>query len=541
MKRPRRPPPAWSRTLLVGSWLGVLGVAAALGAACSYSSEPPEDRTMPGRGGAPTTPLLTISFPQAPIELSPREVRVVQVKVSPAAAYRVRLSLLGSPDGGADDASLDRAERFSSAQGLVQFQLTAPSNSGTIVLRAKVGDQFTDTEVTVSPDGLVRVAVQPRYSGRRLLRQWQAAATIGVPCHKRDPNAVDYFISAPAESLRLDDLPLASPIAITAASGLLASGCATLEDPLASAENAITVDVADSPVDLANAALDLELGLDPKDAAFTSELDRAIEIVLVNLRGDAENDVTALLDELELQLPGALARDAFRTAREEAGWNTTLFGRGAETRLTSAVRRWHDSGRKLLLAPRAFEGRLAGTANVEPTFTLSRVGSMPAAAASMTTQANGWNIDASDTLSFSATLLFYPETLAASMTTSAALAETGASEVPGALATVMRCATLDAAIETDTRAVVADFRDRCDASCLEFACESAVNALWERASGTVSTGSRELSILGTGPVNVEELGGRVGLGSIQGKWVGRLGHEGELASTGGNLLGFHPK
>lgn len=544
MKGPRRPPPSSSRIQLGGSSL----VAALLVAACSSTSEPPAERPRVGTGGAPSMPSLTITFPQAPLELSPREVRTIQVKVSPTAAYRVRLALLGyvagtAPDGAPpDDAALDRAERFSDAQGVATFQLTAPSSSGSFTLRAQVGEQFVDTEFKVRSDGLVRVAVHPRYSGRRLLRQWQASATVGASCHDRDPNAVSYLISAPVESLRLDDLPLASPIAITAASGLLARGCATLEQPLANAENSLTVDVADEPVDLANASLDVELELAAKDPAFTAALDSAIAAVLTSLQGDSASDTTAVLDEIDLQLPSALAREAFRAAREAASWDTTLFGRGAETRLTAAIQRWHDGGRKLLLAPRAFEGRLTGTANVErPAFTLSRVGSMSAAAASMTTRTNGWSIDASDTLSFSVSLLFYPEMLAASMATSAAQAETGANDIPEALASVMRCASLGATLEADTRPAVTDFRGRCDASCLEFACSDALAAIWQRASGADSTGSSELSILGTGPVDVEESDGRVDLGTLKGSWAGRLVRGREVASTGGKLAGFHPK
>lgn len=530
------------------AWFGVALLLSGLSQSCANSSDDARQGVLPqGSGGSPTVPALSLSFVQAPLKLTPRETKTIGLKVTPEGAYEVRLALLGAvdPKAGPDDAALDRTKRISDPHGLATFQLTAPSTPTAFLLRAQVGESFADTQVTVSSDALIHVVVQPKVDGPRreqllALRDWVATAAVGTTCEAMSPDVSRYSVQAPATSLQLDDVPLAPELAITVRAGSLATGCTTLVAPLANALNPVTVEVRDRPVDLGSSALDLVFGLDAKNAAFAAELDATTRELKANLRGEAASDAAALLDEIEVRLEPEQA-EAFNVARQAALWDSTLFDRGA-TCLGDPVQRWQDSGRKLFFSARAFEGRIAGTSGAgAPAFTLSRVGGAPAADASLTTEANAWSIDSSDTLVFSATFSWYPKGLAAALMATPAASETGTSDIPNALANVVGCSSRGDRMSADKRPAVVEFVASCDATCLEFACQDALAALWSRATGEAAEEASQLEVSGTGVVTVADRGGLVDLSALNGTWAGRLRRDGQVSSTGGALSGSRPR
>jgi hypothetical protein len=543
MKGSRRLPPAPSRTACFWAWLGVCLVLSALSPSCATAGDEARQGVLPqGSGGSTAAPAVSISFVQAPLELMPRETKTIGVKVTPEGAYEVRLSLLGAVDASAppDDATLDRTKRISDPHGLATFQLTAPSTPTAFLLRAQVGESFLDTQVSVNPDALIHVLVNPKYAGKRVLGEWVATAAVGTTCELMSPDVPRYSVQAPLGSLELDDVPLGAELAITASAGALATGCTTLEAPLANTLNSVTVEVRDRPVDLGSTALELVFGLDARNAAFSAELDAANRELKANLRGEVASDATALLDEIELRLEAEQAQ-VFSVARQAAAWDSTLFERSA-TCLGDPVQRWQDTGRKLFLAPRAFEGRIAGSYGGEaPTFLLNRVGGAPAADASLTTQVNTWNIDTSDTLVFSAIFSWYPKGLAAALMGAPAVSETGANDIPTALASVVGCSSRGDKMSRDTRPAVVEFVASCDATCLEFACQDALVALWARATSGVPEEASALEVSASGGVTVADRDDIVEVSTLSGTWAGRLRRGRQVSSTGGALSGFRPR
>ena len=111
----------------------------------------------------------------------PDEVKELQIVAQPPGVYQVRFALLGDPT----DASLDRSEAVTSADGRASLVLTAPSKNALFSVRASIGlgsSKSGGSEVTaqrivsVSSTGYATVEVNPDYAGSRTPPYWIASA-----------------------------------------------------------------------------------------------------------------------------------------------------------------------------------------------------------------------------------------------------------------------------------------------------------------------------------------------------------------------------
>jgi len=503
-----------------------------------------------GTGGATPAPELSILFRDTPIRVAPREERRITVKVSPAGAYPVRFALLSAEADSALDAALDRSEVISDASGLASVMLSAPSSPLDFLLRAQVGAVSTTTTVSVVPGAHVNLVVIPKYESKRITGrfEWVASVHVGTGCEDFADGSVPdgpLFVRAPPGTpLRLADIPAAEKLAVTLRADQFARGCTTLQNPVVDADSEVTVTVSDQPIDLSITDLEVSLGIEAKDAAFTAELDDGLASMQAAMFGGAANQLVVLLDDMQAELKAGNA-NKFALARVDAGWDDTvlsLAGSGDDTLLGKAVTRFARLGRASLFSPLAFEARLAAGADpATPSFTLVRVGGVAAEQAGLRGEGRSWNVDSSDVLGFAATLTWRPSALQAALSIAAASAETGEKDVPSALAELLNCTDLGDALSRDsmTSDAVAELTGVCPITCLQTTCEAALVRMWNRAvngSGSVGT---EMSVLATARATVgpERQASQLTMGS----WVGRLTNAGQVSQSGGSLEGNEPR
>lgn len=486
-----------------------------------------------------------LQFQDTPIQVLPREERRITVKVTPPGAYAVRFALLAAEtDVAPVDAALDRGEVVSDASGLASVVLTAPSAASDFSLRAQVGAAWVTTPISVVPGALVSLSVHPNYLGHRTVSEWTASVHVGVSCEDfRDGVISDSALLVRGTGdapLRLEDVPAADKLAVTLRADAFARGCTTIEQPPADTDTEVTVTVTDLPIELHTTTLDVSLGVDAKDAAFSADLDVALKAAQLALRNDALDDVTAVLDDMQASLNGGSA-SKFAQARADAGWDTSLslsLGRGAETRLSDALARYSRVGRAPLFSSQAFEGRLSGDGSTDaPNFEVQRVAGIAADEIGLSAAASSWSVDSTDTLAFATSLRWTPSALLASLAIPPASAETGATDVPSAFALLLSCPKVAVALAADADAA-SSLLAVCPASCLETTCEAALVRMWDRvlsASGDIAT---EMSVLATGAASV---GPDRQIIALDGTWVGRLTREEWLAQSGGALKGYEPR
>lgn len=501
-------------------------------------------------GGMPPAPQLELKFQDTPIQVLPREERRITVEVSPPSAYTVRFALLAGEAPGAAtplDAALDRSEVVSDASGIASVILTAPSAASDFSLRAQVGAIWTATAISVVPGALVSLAVRPSYLGHRVVSEaeWTASVHVGVGCEDfRDGTIPDSALLVRGTGdapLRLEDVPAATKLAVTLRADSFARGCTTLDQPAPGMDTEVTVTVNDLPILLEETTLQVSLGLDAKDPAFSVEFDAALAAVQLALRNDAASDPSAVLDDMQASLNSGSAIK-FAQAREEAAWDEQLslaLGRGADTRLSDAIARYARAGRAPLFSPQAFEGRLSGSALSEaPNFEIERVAGISAQELGLRVAASAWSVDSMDALSFSSSLSWPAAALVASLSQAAASAETGAPDVPAALAQVLSCAKVAEALAADSEAASA-LLAVCASNCLETTCEAALTRMWDRARSASDSLKTSMDVLATGTAHVGPERQAVEL--VDGAWVGRLTREEWTAQSGGSLTGVAPR
>jgi hypothetical protein len=493
-------------------------------------------------------PQLSVQFQDTPIQVLPREEQRVTVKVTPAGAHTVRFALLASEgDSTPVDAALDRSEVISDASGLASVVLTAPSAAIDFLLRAQVGMVSATTSVSVVPGVLISLDVHPNYTSKRRdrVREWIASVHVGVGCDDFPDGVVAdsqlLVRRASNAPLRLEDIPAADKLAVTLRADALARGCTTVLQPAPGADTEVVVTVTDQPIDLTRTTLQVLLGVSAKDTSFTAELDAALEAIETALLNGAPNDLVALLDAMQASLKAGNA-SKFAVARDEASWDESLLGpmrRGVDTRLRDAIVRYSQIGRAPLFSPQAFEGLLKADASSEaPSLELERVGGIAADEAGVSATGSSWSVDSSDTVAFAATLNWKPSALLAALSIAPASAETGAVDVPGALADLFSCADLANSLADGVPDAVNALIAVCPVTCLETTCEAALVRMWDRARLASEDSGTTMSVLATGAALV---GSERQATQLDGSWVGRLTRGRDVSQSGGGLKGYEPR
>jgi hypothetical protein len=504
----------------------------------------------PGNGGTPAVDDLTLDFvgPDA-IELRPRSTRTLTVTVTPAGAYTIRFSLLPADnDSSPDDATLNRSEAISDAEGRASVVLTGSSSPGRLLVRAQAGNASTVVNVTVSSGAVATFDVRPIYSGKRAIDEWVASVYPRHGCddvRSPDPPEPAFVVRAPANHpLTLIDIPAEDRLSIAVNAGGFASGCRTLEDPWDQADEPVTVLIDDLPVNLGSTVLDFALGLGPSDRAFTSELDAELHKITDALRGEADDDVGAILDGMSRALSRSSWRAEFAEARDEAEWDQKLasaLGRSAPTYLEDAVTRWSRAGRSALFSSHAFEGELTpNPADVRsPSLELKRIGQIASDDLDVDVSSTAWSSDASDTLALATDLSWSAGALHAGLLLFSAEAETGEDDLAKALASLLSCANVAATLGVANQGDAADaFIEDCDSDCIETLCRTALHDVWQNAEDALDGRRVELSLRASGSLSV---GTGAQATALDGIWAAELSGVAGGGETRGTIHATVPR
>lgn len=523
--------------LFSSAWLLAYG-----GVGCSASASDGGPMVVePASGGSAGQGSVTIKFVDAPVELTPREQRSLEVAIAPPMTYHVRFALLGPDSTGTapDDAALDHDALETDSRGTATVVLTAPSAPTEFTLRAQVGTTVATLPVTMSSTARVKLVLLPQYAGHRAFNSYTATAYLDASCDEiapdMAPNAALLVRSTLDVPLELVDVPAAAKLAVVVTAGGVARGCATVEAPLPDADTEVSVELSDLPLNLEATKLDALLDLDAKDTAFPGELAAASIVVTDAVRNEADSDLAALLDALSSGLSSS-RRTAFDDARAEAEWDRTLLP-GRENMLSEAIERWSRQARPALFA-RLLEARLQkdDERGAAPSFTVSRFGGASAADSALTVTPGSWAADSSDTLALSVSLAWPPSALLTAVVAGPAQAETGLQDVPAALADLIDCDALATAMTNGPGEKELAFARQCDADCVAARCASALATMWERARDASGATRAQLLLQVSGAAT---LGDKAQAVALNGSWVGRLQHGDEDTSqTGGEFSAF---
>ncbi|HEY8946181.1 MAG TPA: hypothetical protein VIM73_18145 [Polyangiaceae bacterium] len=531
--------PLWPRNMGIALISVALGTAAC-GSDSGEDAGPINSGTAGASAGTAGSPelaeraeeLLLQARTTAP--LVPREQRELTVTVRPSAAHTVRFLLVD-----AGDAALDRGTLVTDTTGRGTLWLTAPSTTGTFTVRASVGTLLADLTLSVSPRELTTIEIVPRYGGRRTVTEWVASVHVGRTCSDflpvpRESNT--YVRFAPGEIGRIAKIPLGPELAVTLRAGQFASGCTQVRAGSIQDRLSVDVPVTDRPLSLAQTQLELALGLSAQDTAFTTVVARGVDSVSAAFRGDATDDASALLDAMEASATGS-ARSRFQVARNTGAWDTLLANptNSGAAALGTTLARWVEVGRTALLSTRAFEGRLSPNAE-DPTvaeLAIDRVGQVSADRIGANAEMTSWAADPSDTLSFKGVVSWDHARLIGELALGPATAETGATTVPAALASVARCDALAGRLAREASA--AELTASCDVTCLATLCKTALLEMWTRA---LAESPATLNLAAAGGSTIGEQAQAVGL---DGNWVGKLVLNEEMRETGGEMRGSAPR
>ncbi|MFO7177265.1 MAG: hypothetical protein DIU78_001075 [Pseudomonadota bacterium] len=481
----------------------------------------------------PPAPVIRFDL-DPPVQGAPRTDIDIWVRVSPERAHTVRFALLSDPAAPPHDGGLDRGEALTDASGRARVRLRTPSFPVALTLRASVGGVSASLPVVVMGSRSATLIVHASYPGRRTVSEWIGSVHLDATCDgfrgtiPRQGDLTDRATIAP----HISGIPPGTRLAVTLHSGQFVSGCTTVENLLEGEERIVFVPVNDLPLRLDTTVLDVAIGIDAEDEAWHRTLDALSERAVSALLDDAEDDVEALLEELQAALPEprATALEASRANGLDQALRNAL-GSDAAERLRDAVTRWSSVGRGALLSTRAFEGRLRSgpDGNGQAVLSVQRVGGQPATEVGAETGESSWEADRSDTVAFGSTISWTPSRLFAALVTAPAVAETGATTVPEALARTVSCTTVATTIGS-----LSD----CDTECVEAACVEAVAALWDRVRTFSGPERASLAVTATGSATVGEAAQAV---ALDGSWLGRLVTEDGSFATGGSLRAFAPR
>jgi hypothetical protein len=517
-----------------------LVVLLALG--CSAAGGVESMRGPPGAGGGTggtdigATPASLEFESRNPLPLLPGTAHTLSVHASPTGVYRVRFALLGE----AKNASLDRSEADTDEDGTVDVRLIAPTSSTTFRVRASVATVTAEASVSVSKEGFAVLQVDPSYSGGRDVPYWVASASANVTCDafkENPPPDLDLVASTlSGQSPQISNVPVGPVLAVTLRAGYFAGGCVEVANLVPDEVNRVTVVVTNRPLQLEQTNLEIALGVSEQDSSFRQALEPALQAARDAIRGEASNDVEALLEALITSAPTPDTTQALSEARVADAWDDVLSPLGPNA-LWEHIEPWLRAGAARMVGAQVFSGalsaagRLPGLAQLE----LDAVGGVPIAATSITrTVLASWAADPDDTVLLATTppslLGFSPSRLITALAQPAALAEApSAQNVPEALAQIVGCQDVGTALaEVSTIAT-------CDARCLEDLCRAALGELWQRARDASGTTVATLRVNLTGQASIDEYARPVG---FDGSWVGKLESDGFSGSVSGEASGW---
>lgn len=537
-----------------GSACGLkLGLALylALGAgACASADDPaltPEvHRDVPA-------PAPAVHFePPGGLRLVPGEQRSVRVRATPAGAYRMRFALLGRPDV-PRDASLDRSENMTASDGTASVLLTAPTAPTLFTLRASFDGASAELPIGVSDSGFASLEIRPHYAGDREISQWVASVHQHTTCQalSRDSGSDGPLtVQVPASQLpRIDGIPLGVQLAVRVRAGYFAFGCAELGKLAPDASNAIDLEVQDVPLKLAGAQLAVSFAIEPPAVPWATSMRPAMDALLNHLRGNATDDVQALLDAMRAEVAAPLSPAGFDAARSSETWDAVLrraLGSGAATALRAPVDAWMKQRLVDLSSESALTGVLHVPASPAPaTLELDSIAGLPATEAgfralnpvAVSTKAGDTIlIGANQAASSDLRLPWSPPRLLAGLAGIAARTQYPAADtLPAALAERLGCRKIAGELAASGAQSGVLFAG-CDAGCGEALCSAALSALWARAQAALpaAPATSSLSLSAVAEARIDSHARPLG---FTGTWLGKLSAASSVTSVGGAISG----
>jgi hypothetical protein len=546
-----------ARVLLV---LATAGLALDLDACATGNAEPSGSG---GHGGAAiggtaatsgsgvNAPTLSIRATNADgldvdrLHLKPSSIANIVVTTTPPGAHALRFALLGAPlDAvlGATDALTDPDS------GAAQITLVAPSTPTTFSVRASTtGVAPALLDLAVPKTGMALLAVNPSYPGERVVKGYVASATVNATCADLQGSPpMDGPITASSTRFPVPLLvPTDTRLAVTLRAASFAWGCTTVNAAVEGVQNDVEVVMTNVPMKLDASDVDftLELAEDPQNPsesllAFQAALAEPEQALLAALLGTADDDVQALLDEMQADAPDA---SAFRTARTNLAWDARVraeLGSAGTDALRAPLARWIEAGTDADHVAGGLAGSLHGVSGGPPDVTLSLVFGVAPSRAGFTPEGTPvWEAGADDGVLIGMSMAVSPAAFLDGAAHGPAVHEaTGAGSVSEALAAVLSCTQVADALVAHGTSSAHSTAD-CDRGCTEELCRNAVHALLANALASDEEPSTlDIALTGSGSV-----GDDAELTGFNGNWLGHWSLNGGTVNLSGVALGAAPK
>jgi hypothetical protein len=536
---------SWNMRALLGRFfyalaLVALGTLGACGSAAMSSETGGDDGGGSSATGGSGGTAVALSFNEAkPLLLELSERYPLRLTTTPPApAETVRFALLDGAGDGADavaDATLDRTEAVTDANGTAEVWLTAPSIPTAFDLSAVLGSAQEIQPVAVRADGKAVLVVEPSYSGGRPVAEWVAevfddgrtcADLEGNPPVGDDPART--VTAREGEPIVVDRVPVGTELAVTLRAGHFAGGCSGVESVVEGQPNSVLVTVTNRPIQLDQSAVTVRLGLVDQEDALSDGMASVVERATDALLGTAANDTEALLDAMQEEATaGAVCTgNRFGNARSANAWDEELsaaLGAAADASIREDVRGWLVAGVPLLAREDAFVGSLSAVPDMTglAELALESVAGFAARDAGFPRRLpTTWTADAHDNVVLGASIEFNPAALLVLAAEGPATsAEPRAASIAEALALRDgRCDTVTATLTSNGQGVDQSCLP-CGIACTQGLCERAMGRLVLRASEALAGDLAELRIAATG---VAEVGDEAELEALSGSWVGAL-------------------
>jgi hypothetical protein len=472
------------------------------------------------------SPTATLTFDDhGTLQLVPGELRTVRVTGNPPARYEVSFSVIDDAAG----AWLDRTTVIADVAGRASVQLHAPNVASTFRLRATTSDGLAaELGVAVSSMGFGTVRVVPAYQGTRQVTSWTASVVAGATCDE----IASVLPGEPAGALVaqggrdgpviVESAPVGPTLAVAIRGGHAMWGCADEPDLQAGTTREVTVNVKDTPVDLAATNLDLALNItaaEGLDALFAIATERLLEGFLPE-----GAEAPSLLDAMEYAAP-AQHRPDFASQRRALSWDavTRMHLAALQIPLRGRCRAWVGAG--LNEAPLTITGRLtaAGDAAGYALFEVSALGGMTAEAAGIPpAHQMAWTADPGDMLRLGGTLFWMPSrAMGGAAWLGAEAANPTAESMREALAAAADCETLGTLLGG---------YPACDESCMAALCAAGLEQRWNIGLDTSALAGRTgaISMNASGPAQVDDAAAPI---SWTADWLGTVS-DGESPEVG---------
>ncbi len=445
--------------------------------ACSEAA----DSTASGDSGGPgvSGPSAAIAFEQSgTITLRPGELTTLSVTTLPAAPYEVSFYLLGN----ALDATLDRSTVVADENGRAEVILRAPNQGTTFSVRAVIKDgPSVQAVVSVSEEGFATLRVLPSYAGKRPVDTWVANVLAAATCWDiaaslpADPvGAIGKTVDA-HNDISVEDVPVGPKVAVTLRAGHYLWGCADAPDLVAGKKVDVTVNVFDKPIDMAAAALGLELTWYPDPEPFQALIDATATAMVDTMFPPEKSESDAVLAALVARLPGVAQLDASEALASGvwSGLAADLFIAN-EVSLRELTLGWASEGSAAIVP--SIAGQLHGAGNGQGTLSFDSFLGVPAESAGIpASHLFSWTADAEDKVLLAGSMFWMPSRFLGAQIADVCL------DVPAGVDTVGKA--LDAALDCTVLAAALGALPTCDEACIADACQAGLEDLWQAALG----------------------------------------------------------